>query len=125
MVISVDIVEAILVDIMVTIMVDAIIAGTTGVACVLLLIGVIIVVGVTVGRGSIGDGDGHIPTPIIGDGHITIPTIGGGPIPITPMIQRLFPRHMANRNSSNPIIGTSVRTHRVTTLMSKIVLAVG
>ena len=89
MVISVDIAEATLADIIVTIMVDAIMAGiiggtlTIGAACVLLLIGVIIVVGGTVDRGSIGDGHGHIPTPIIGDGHIPIPTIGDGPIPIT------------------------------------------
>jgi len=126
----VDIAEALRVDIMATIM-----AGTTGGAltigadCVLLLIGVIIgviiVVGVTLGGGSIGDGHGHTTLPIIRDGHITIPTIWDGHITIPPIIQKLIPRHIANRNSSNPIIGTSVRTRRVTTLTSEIVRPVG
>jgi len=51
----------------------------------------------------------------------------GGPIPIplTPIIQKLFPRPITNRNRSNPIIGTSVRTQRVTTPTSKNVRAVG
>jgi hypothetical protein len=138
-VISVDIGEATLVDIMATIMVDAIMAGfirgtlTIGAACVLLLIEVIIVVGVIVGRDSIWDGhigDGHIGDGHIGDGHIgdgliTILATGDGPIPITPIIRKLFPRRIANLNSSNLIIGTSVRTHRVTTPMSRSVRVVG
>jgi hypothetical protein len=114
-------VAVILVVITVTLM-----AGTIEAVRVLLLIGVIMVVGATVGRGSIGDGHGHIPTSIIiGDGPITTPIIGGGPIPITLIIQKLFPRHIVNQKSSNPIIGTSVRTRRVTTLISRIVRAVG
>jgi len=101
---------------------------TIGAACVLLLIGVLVVVGVTVGRDSTGDvhiGDGHFTTPIIGDGHTTIRTTGGGPIPITPIIRKLFPRHIANWNNSNLIIGTSVETHRVTIPISKNVRVVG
>jgi len=70
-----------------------------------------------------GDGDGPMHTLITGDGPMLI-TIIITTIPIM-TIPIIIPRHIANRNSSNPIIGTSVRTRRVTTLTSEIVRPVG
>jgi glucokinase len=61
--------------------------------------------GVGDGVGPICSGDG-LTTPLItGDGHITLP-----PMPIL-FLQLLW----QNRDNSNPITGTTARTHRVTT----------
>jgi hypothetical protein len=70
-----------------------------------------------------GDGDGPMHILITGDGRILI-TIIITTIPII-TIPIIILRHIANRNSSNPIIGTSVRPRRVTTPTSEIVRAVG
>ena len=68
-------------------------------------------------------GDGPIHTLITRDGRILI-TIIMTTIPIITILLIIL-RPIANRNSSNPIIGTSVRTQRVTTPTSEIVRAVG
>jgi len=80
-----------------------------------------------------GDGDGPMHILITGDGPMHTLITGDGPMLITIIITTIpimtipiiIPRHIANRNSSNPIIGTSVRTRRVTTLTSEIVRPVG
>ena len=70
-----------------------------------------------------GDGDGPMHTLITGDGRILI-TITITTIPIITILM-IIPRHIANCNNSNPIIGTFVRIRRVTTPTSEIVQAVG
>jgi hypothetical protein len=80
-----------------------------------------------------GDGDGPMHILITGDGPMHTLITGDGRILITIIITTIpimtipiiILRHIANRNSSNPIIGTSVRPRRVTTPTSKIVRAVG
>jgi len=93
----------------------------------------IMVAAIMAGIEDTGDGDGPMHTLITGDGPMHTLITRDGRILITIIITTIpimsiliiILRPMANCNSSNPIIGTSVRTRRVTTPMLKNVRAVG
>ena len=93
----------------------------------------IMVAAIMAGIEDTGDGDGPMHILITGDGPMHTLITRDGRILITIIITTIpiitiliiILRPIANCNSSNPIIGTSVRTQRVTTPTSEIVLAVG